>query len=164
MQIYRDAVAITSRLKVLGHSARQTDSHVGGQVSFEMSFSATHLSTMSRRLLADTSSRDGDDGDGDGDGDEEEEVVVVAGGSAAEVEVKVVLALVAHALALVLLVSAGAGRVERPDRGCQQGLMMTLPDEVVAAAAPTFSRGAPTRYDRALNWASVDPLALLPTA
>ena len=28
MQIYRDAVAITSRLKVLGHSARQTDSHV----------------------------------------------------------------------------------------------------------------------------------------
>ena len=80
---------------------------------------------------------------------------------ASEVEVKVVLALVA--LVLVLLVSAGAGRVERTDRGCQ-GLMMTLPDEVMAAAAPTFGRGAPTRYDRALNWASVDPLALFPTA
>lgn len=123
-------------------------------MSFEMSFSATYLSTTSRRLLADTSSRDDDDG-GNDEGDEEEEAVAVAGGSAAdapEVEVKVALVV----LVLVLLVSAGG-------RGCQ-GLMMTLPDEVMAAAAPTFGRGAPTRYDRALNWASVDPLALFPTA
>jgi len=70
----------------------------------------------------------------------------------------VVVALLVLMLAVAQVVVAGARY-----RGWY-GFAITVPPLVMATAGPTFLRGAPVRKERALNWASVDPTALLPTA